>query len=206
MKKWFLAFIAAVAFAATTAQASQMCWTFNFGNDVDAFLADRLPNYNLSADTIVYIIYDGWSGGDYRDAVLAAVANGSFTPSLIPDIVIGYYSLDSFGVGDLIPGKNVIEDVPADWWGTMDVYGRPVPYIEYELFMLVINGDYPGGEFTWAVTDNQHGTGSNMGGIGWANNPKFDDSHWPVIPEPATGFLVLGGAATLLLRRRRGKE
>ena len=218
MKKLVWAFTATLMLSMTNAQAIAIDWTFNFSETIGAtgeglvqdYFSERLTGYDPLASTTLYIFYAGDSflgndflpkGGEYRLDVVNQLQNGTFDPSSLTPGTGGYVMSINDSEFDSLKSHAYIRTPDLDYfqlttsWFDME---------HHTLFMLMINGDYESGDYTWHMSGNTDGydTGFNTRSIPYIGL----DSTWESfvgVPEPTTGLLLLGGAAALLLRRRK---
>ena len=165
------------------------------------------------------------NGGDLRAATLEALGNNRFAKNDAG--IIDYYTYDS-GSGKYVSGlsqKDLItngnSNTTVDYPG---IQANEPPFgvndLAYYIYILVINDDFETGVSSWYVSDNVHYIVSDVMGGGFSISHSwwsptgtdalafgllsFERSGFNPIPEPATGLLVMGGAAFMLLRRRNG--
>ena len=212
------------AFTATTlafhADAATIAWMVKLdGANVSLtdFASHHIPGYaSGNADVMVYLVMDSF--------VKITPANYGNPPTDIRDNVLGSLQNGTFNPGD----RNAIGIVSS-----MDLNNDPdhasSPNFEYftdnlvmfdsgmyNFFMLIVyadelernsNGEYTG-EYHWLYSNSAIASESDAVFYWFGESqgqPAFNflASGFYAVPEPATGLLVLGGAAVALLRRRR---
>jgi len=199
------------ALAAIPAQATTIRWKFEtevlnneYDNSIDKYLADRLNGYNPTIESTCYVIYDNPFWGSSRentDAIRTALENGSFTS----DMLSAYFIISTIMVSDIkqaLVGANEF-DTDFDIRTDMDNTAPPwegYPYL-YSISLLIFNGD------NWYISYADYGEADMLDlhhfEVQYNPSPNFSWSTGVMLPEPATGILVLSGAAVVLLRRRR---
>jgi len=202
-----LAITLAFVITAAPAQAAYVGWRVteyflpeNGGHaTITDWFSSAYDNFDSNAPTIGYLIYDVAVDAITheplylnRAVVLEALQTQDFDfIDKMPEMTLKFF-FHEFNPGD-------VEGPPVFLNGH-----NPDGSMDYFLTLLVINGD------NYYLSFGDYGDGgvfdgnTPIFGIGFMGGKSYPD--WSVgvmVPEPTTGILVLGGAALLLLRRRR---
>jgi len=197
MKKWMVAALAALVLNVISAHAGQITWLYaNY-----SYIDNPIPL--VGTPGMIYLFALGGSEHTFDD--------GSFNPTTL--------KLSSFsGDSEFSP----LDENPSDFYcmyegGLIEVDITSEPLNQWWAAVVIIDGldrfsvdvfyvpDCIKYERGW--TDDWEGYGE-----GWYNSGTeyvefigayFDVRQYAIIPEPATGLLMLSGAALLLLRRKR---
>jgi len=196
------------------AQAAQISWGINFPQ-----LQHRLQ-YDKDLDTTLYMIVLG-ERSDYGDPGNYLSIHGIH--NALEDRT---FNAQTPGVAQVIPVNPVLYGKEWDmevFVPITDFLFSPYPPAQYDLLLVIVNrdGEDPAGEYNYWYNDynfdpetglgeirlirfgDDDGKGNGQSPYMWMGDFIAGGASPTPIPEPATGVLVMGGTAIVLLRRRR---
>ena len=209
MKKWMMAALAALAFVGNT-QAGLIMWDFQdcyppFGNGIFEIYVFALGDSR----------YDFGDGSFNFDTLkLTPLVNGllegePFEGGTQPPTILDF---TSGGGGGTIEYETPASEKFNQWWAVIVVASDPTDpllgWFGYDVFEISGMWEDVGEWHRTLWAGDEYAYGDDWGDdyywewrerIDW----QFDPRKYGPIPEPATGLLMLSGAAMLLLRRKR---
>ena len=198
MKKWMVAAMAAIAI---NAQAGTIYWSFEDSMYLTLGNSGTLYIVGLGDD------WHDFGDGSFDPATRTLTSATDGTPFVMTDVLeflsVYSYSWDSSDIQ--FKGLDTGPEPFNQWWAVV-IVGDDMPgrfgIDVFEVSGLNEDGTWIRGVYTHPGLGYVYDS-SPIQISEFLHNPFAHPNYYAIIPEPATGLLVLGGAAVVLLRRRR---